>query len=156
MNAAALPSWAITIWPQSKILEWNGLIRRRRQAIKWTQGVLSPENGKWLATLDYEHREADYLLVHGAPHPDYFAYIADKDSARRAFGSTDATLIFIGHTHLAEMYALAPDGTIAHRHFQYGGTAQLEEGYRYIINAGSVGQPRDLESASQLRHLRFR
>ncbi|MGH7715429.1 MAG: metallophosphoesterase family protein, partial [Vulcanimicrobiaceae bacterium] len=94
-----------------------------QMAIKWTQSVLSPENAQWLSTLDYEHREDGHLLVHGAPHPDYFAYIAEKDSARRAFESTDANLIFIGHTHLAEMYALAPDGTIAHRHFQYGGTA---------------------------------
>ena len=115
-----------------------------QEAIKWTQGVLSPENAKWLGTLDYEHREGEHLLVHGAPHPDYFAYIADKESAMHSFEATDANVIFIGHTHLAEMYSLAPDGALAHRHFQYGGSAQLEDGYRYIINVGSIGQPRDL------------
>ena len=120
------------------------------EAIRWTQGVLSQENQRWLATLNYEHREGDRLLVHGAPQPDYFAYVLDKDSALRAFESTDANLIFIGHTHLAELYSLAPDGTIAHRHFQYGGTAQLEDGYRYILNAGSIGQPRDLNPQPSL------
>ena len=114
------------------------------QAIRWTQGVLSEENARWLGTLGYEHREADYLLVHGAPQPDYFEYILDKDSARRAFDSTDATLIFNGHTHVAEIYALAPDGAVSQQHFQYGGTAQLEDGFRYVINVGSIGQPRDL------------
>ena len=47
-----------------------------RQAIRWTQGVLSPENASGSTTLDYEHRACRLLLVHGAPHPDYFAYIA--------------------------------------------------------------------------------
>ena len=120
------------------------------EAIRWTQGVLSQENQQWLGTLNYEHREADRLLVHGAPQPDYFAYVLDKDSARRAFAATDADLIFIGHTHLAELYELAPDGTLSHKHFQYGGAAQLEEGFRYILNAGSIGQPRDLNPEPSL------
>jgi diadenosine tetraphosphatase ApaH/serine/threonine PP2A family protein phosphatase len=115
-----------------------------REAIRWTQGVLAPEYGEWLNTLGYEYRDPGYLLVHGAPKPDYFDYILDKDRARRAFDATDAPLIFIGHTHIAEMYALAADGTISHKHFQYGGTVQLDASARYIINVGSVGQPRDL------------
>ncbi len=115
-----------------------------QEAIRWTQTVLSRENADWLNTLGYEHREADFLLVHGAPKPDYFDYILDKDAARRAFGATDAALIFIGHTHIAELYALAPDDTISHQHFQYGGSTSLDASRRYIINVGSVGQPRDL------------
>jgi len=114
------------------------------EAIRWTQGVLSKENAEWLNTLGYEERLDDCLLVHGAPKPDYFDYILDKDAARRAFESTDARLIFIGHTHIAELYSLSPDGSIGHRNFQYGGTAELEAGVRYIFNVGSVGQPRDL------------
>ena len=120
------------------------------EAIRWTQGVLSKESAEWLGTLTYEHRDGDRLLVHGAPAPDYFAYILDKESAQRAFESTDARLIFVGHSHLAELYALAPDGTIAHRHFQYGGTADLDDASRYILNAGSIGQPRDLNPQPSL------
>ena len=115
-----------------------------REAIRWTQSVLSPENAAWLNELGYEYRDRSYLLVHGAPKPDYFEYIMDKDVARKAFDATDAPLIFIGHTHIAEAYALAPDGTISHRHFQAGGTLDLDEKTRYIVNVGSVGQPRDL------------
>jgi len=114
------------------------------EAIRWTQGVLSKESGDWLNTLGYEQREKDFLLVHGAPKPDYFDYVLDKDGARRAFEATDATLIFIGHTHIAETYALAPDGSIAHRSFQHGGEIELDGSNRYIVNVGSVGQPRDL------------
>jgi predicted phosphodiesterase len=114
-----------------------------REAMRWTQRVITRENLEWLNGLGYEYRMPDYLLVHGAP-VNYFEYILDKPAAARAFEATDAPLIFIGHTHIAEVYTLAPDGTMAHRHLQQGGEVTLEAGHRYLINVGSVGQPRDL------------
>ncbi|GAC1444525.1 MAG: metallophosphoesterase family protein [Vulcanimicrobiaceae bacterium] len=114
-----------------------------RTAIEWTQGVLDATHLDWLDGLSYEVRMPDFLLVHGAP-VDYFTYILDKATAARAFEATDAPLIFVGHTHIADYYSLAPDGAIDHRFFQTGGTLALEPGVRYIVNCGSVGQPRDL------------
>jgi diadenosine tetraphosphatase ApaH/serine/threonine PP2A family protein phosphatase len=114
-----------------------------REAMRWTQRVISPESVEWLNGLGYEFRMPDFLLVHGAP-VNYFEYILDKAGAARAFAATDAPLVFVGHTHIAEYYALAPDGTIAHKHLQQGGEFRLEPGTRYIVNVGSVGQPRDL------------
>lgn len=114
-----------------------------REAMAWTQSVLTSENAKWLDGLAYEFRKPDFLLVHGAP-VNYFEYILDKDAAARAFAATDAPLILIGHTHIAEAYALRADGTLDAYAFQQGGTLTLEEGCRYIVNVGSVGQPRDL------------
>ena len=114
-----------------------------REAMKWTQSVLSAENLGWLDGLGYEFRMPEFLLVHGAPK-NYFEYILDKAGAARAFAATDAPLIFVGHTHIAEVYALQPDGTIEHAHLQRGGEVALREGVRYLINVGSVGQPRDL------------
>jgi len=114
-----------------------------REAMKWTQTVLSKENADWLNTLGYEFRMPEFLLVHGAP-VNYFEYILDKAAAARAFAATDAPLIFIGHTHIAEYYALREDGTIDHKHLQQGGSFSLDEGSRYIVNVGSIGQPRDL------------
>lgn len=113
------------------------------EAILWTQGVLSAESRAWLDSLGYELRMPDYLMVHGAP-VNYFAYIMDKAAAALAFHASDAQLIFVGHTHVAEYYALEPDGKIEHRHMQYGGKIELDASKRYVINVGSVGQPRDL------------
>ncbi len=118
-----------------------------REAMKWTQSVLTPENLAWLDGLGYEFRMPDFLLVHGAP-VNYFEYVLDKPAAARAFAATDAPLIFIGHTHIAEVYALRPDGSIEHAHLQKGGEVALEDGVRYLINVGSVGQPRDLNPRS--------
>jgi predicted phosphodiesterase len=114
-----------------------------RAAIDWTQSVLDPDHVAWLDAQSYEVRSDDYLLVHGAP-VDYFTYILDKPTAVKAFAATDAPLIFVGHTHIAEYYSLAPDGAVGHAHCQNGGRVELEGQNRYLINVGSVGQPRDL------------
>lgn len=114
-----------------------------RAAIAWTQGVLSDENRAWMNELSYELRLPEFLLVHGAP-VNYFEYILDKRTAAKAFALTDAPVIFIGHTHIAEYWVQEPDGEIGHRHMQHGGEVVFEPGRRYIVDVGSVGQPRDL------------
>jgi diadenosine tetraphosphatase ApaH/serine/threonine PP2A family protein phosphatase len=114
-----------------------------RAAMVWTQSVLAREHVAWLDGLGYEIRTDDYLLVHGAP-VNYFTYILDKAAAARAFAATDAPLVFVGHTHVAEYYAQHADGTLEHAHRQRGGVLTLEAHKRYIVNVGSVGQPRDL------------
>lgn len=114
-----------------------------RRAIEWTQTVIEEENIAWLNGLSYEIRQPGFLMVHGAP-VHYFEYLLDKRHAKAAFERTDAPLIFVGHTHIAEYYALEHDGSISHEHMQHGGTISLAPGVRYIIDVGSVGQPRDL------------
>jgi diadenosine tetraphosphatase ApaH/serine/threonine PP2A family protein phosphatase len=114
-----------------------------REAIGWTQRVLDAPSREWLSGLPYELRLPEFLLVHGAP-VQYFEYILDKRTAGQAFGRTDAPLVFVGHTHIAEYWVLEPDGTIGLRHMQHGGELVLEPGRRYIVDVGSVGQPRDL------------
>lgn len=118
-----------------------------REAMRWTQAVLDPDHLRWLNGLGYEYRLPECLLVHGAPQ-EYFEYILDKIGAARAFAATDAPVIFIGHTHIAEYYDLHPDGSIDHRHLQQGGDVRIQPGHRYLINVGSVGQPRDLNPAA--------
>lgn len=114
-----------------------------RDAIRWTQSVLRPDLVAWLNSLGYEHRLPELLLVHGAPKL-YFEYILDRQAAAHAFAATDAPLTFVGHTHIAEYYELRPDGSIDHRYLQHGGEIELQPGSRYVVNVGSVGQPRDL------------
>ncbi|HLX25630.1 MAG TPA: metallophosphoesterase family protein [Candidatus Cybelea sp.] len=114
-----------------------------RAAIEWTQTVLDEESRLWLNLLPYELRLPQFLLVHGAP-VNYFEYILDKRTAASAFERTDAPLIFVGHTHIAEYWSLEDDGNVGHKHMQHGGELILEPGKRYIVDVGSIGQPRDL------------
>jgi predicted phosphodiesterase len=115
-----------------------------REAMSFTRRVIAPESLAWLDALAYEHRAPRFLLVHGAP-VDYFTYILDKADAERALDATDAPLIFVGHSHIAEYYERLPGRAgLSHKHMQHGGSLVLQEGARYVINVGSVGQPRDL------------
>jgi diadenosine tetraphosphatase ApaH/serine/threonine PP2A family protein phosphatase len=114
-----------------------------RLAIEWTQKVLDEPSRAWLNGLAYELRFPDFLLVHGAP-VQYFEYILEKRDAARAFERTDAPIVFVGHTHIAQYWVLESDGNIGHRHMQHGGELTFEPGKRYIVDVGSVGQPRDL------------
>jgi predicted phosphodiesterase len=114
-----------------------------RAAIEWTQGVLDEPSRSWLNALPYELRLPEFLLVHGAP-VNYFEYVLDKGAAARAFDATDARVIFVGHTHIAEYWTRDAEGNIGHRHMQQGGELTLDDATRYIIDVGSVGQPRDL------------
>ena len=114
-----------------------------REAISWTQSVLSDETRGWLNTLPYELRLPQFLMVHGAP-VNYFEYILDKRTAAGAFERTDAPLIFVGHTHIAEYWVQEPSGSVGLKHMQHGGELVMEPGCRYIVDVGSVGQPRDL------------
>lgn len=111
-------------------------------AIRWTQGVLDAPGRAWLNGLGYELRFPEFLLVHGAP-VRYFDYILDKRRAAAAFDATDAPVIFVGHTHIAQHWVRERNGSIGHRHAQRGGELTLDPAKRYIIDVGSVGQPRD-------------
>lgn len=114
-----------------------------RNAIVWTQKMLDEASRTWLNGLAYELRFPEFLLVHGAP-VQYFQYILEKRDAARAFDRTDAPIVFVGHTHIAQYWVLDAEGGIGHKHMQHGGELTFEEGKRYIVDVGSVGQPRDL------------
>jgi diadenosine tetraphosphatase ApaH/serine/threonine PP2A family protein phosphatase len=120
-----------------------------RAAIEWTQTVLDEPSRAWLNELPYELRFPEFLLVHGAP-VRYFDYILDKDGAAGAFERTDASVVFVGHTHIAQYWVCDEEGVIGHKHMQHGGELVFETGKRYIVDVGSVGQPRDLNPQASL------
>jgi diadenosine tetraphosphatase ApaH/serine/threonine PP2A family protein phosphatase len=120
-----------------------------REAIVWTQRVLDDSSKAWMNALPYELRLPEFLLVHGAP-VNYFEYVLDKRTAGQAFERTDAPLVFIGHTHIAEYWVQEADGSVGLKHMQTGGELALEPGRRYIVDVGSVGQPRDLNPQASL------
>ena len=106
VRGRSLRYWAITMSPRSIISACNTSTRwrvrlsnGRRRCFPRAACLARPES--------YEIRRPEYLMVHGAP-VTYFAYIDGEEAAARAFTQTDAPLIFVGHTHVAEYYALDP------------------------------------------------
>jgi predicted phosphodiesterase len=60
----------------------------------------------------------------------------------------DAPIILFGHTHLPAVFSLDPDMNVRGFAVREEATVKLEKGHRYLINPGSVGQPRDRNPAS--------
>ncbi len=113
------------------------------QAIMWTKEHLSGGSLSFLEGLPSFLTFPDYLCVHGSPREPTEEYIVDPWQAREIFEERkDFSLCFFGHTHVAEGY-LWGKNRVGRVSFLKGGVISLEPGFRYLINCGSVGQPRD-------------
>jgi len=112
-----------------------------KASMNWTQTKLKPKSIRILADFEMESVFLDYYLVHSSPtEPEKWRYILSIDQARQHFDSFGQSFCFVGHSHSPTYFECNPENQIA-QHFK----ADLEcgEGCRYIINIGSVGQPRD-------------
>lgn len=117
-----------------------------REAVKWTQEQLTPENRRFLESLAMVHRGDTFVMVHGSlSSPERFDYITSPQEARPAFAEMPPyDLCLIGHTHIAEFYfQKAGEIWSSQVNMATGGKIDLERDSLYIVNCGSVGQPRD-------------
>jgi len=117
-----------------------------REAIEWTANQLTAANRLFLEGLPLVHRSEHFVLVHGSlSSPEQFDYIASLWEAMPTFAEMPPhNLCFIGHTHIAEYYFQRTGELRADRmSMASGGTVELSAEFLYIINCGSVGQPRD-------------
>jgi diadenosine tetraphosphatase ApaH/serine/threonine PP2A family protein phosphatase len=116
-----------------------------KRAAHWTYDVLTPANRQWLAALPEGPALVDDLveICHGSPF-DEDAYIFDEIEAVRALKTSRRPLCLFGHTHWAVIFELAgervdtigsPDSVVGRR--------TLRPESKYLVNPGSVGQPRD-------------
>ncbi|MBU0549234.1 MAG: metallophosphatase family protein, partial [Candidatus Omnitrophica bacterium] len=112
-----------------------------KQAISWTKGKLSIPEHNFLKSLKPTYKNEELILVHGTLNsPEEFDYMSDTFQAAENFALMDRAVCFVGHTHKAGIFLQQQDGKID---YQREGLSQLREGCRYIIDVGSVGQPRD-------------
>ncbi len=112
-----------------------------REAILWTRDHLSPENAAYLRSLPLILQEGNVTLVHASPlEPEEWHYVLTYPDAEEGFRALPGDLAFIGHSHRPVIVAKGADGRIGS---VLSDETRLEKGVRYIINVGSVGQPRD-------------
>ena len=116
-----------------------------RSAIRWTYDRLSPGNREWLASLPAGPMVVDELIeiCHGTPF-DEDAYVFDDLDALRAMHSARRSVCLFGHTHVQVGHYLSKEQFgLATADDQRPFTIPIEEANRYLVNPGSVGQPRD-------------
>jgi diadenosine tetraphosphatase ApaH/serine/threonine PP2A family protein phosphatase len=116
-----------------------------RRAALWTFEMLTPDNRSWLAALPKGPLVVDDMvqICHGSP-VDEDAYLFDELDAVRALKMSARPLCLFGHTHYPVTFALT-DGrvdTIGGPH-SLDGPLVLQDGSKYLMNPGAVGQPRD-------------
>jgi predicted phosphodiesterase len=122
----------------------EGFHAAARAAAHWMLESLTEENREWLVALPMGPTiiNGDLEICHGAPF-DEDAYIFDELDARHAFEAATAPLCFYGHTHFAVVFRMMkdlleivspPDGETS---------LTIDPQARYLVNPGSVGQPRD-------------
>lgn len=116
-----------------------------RAAILWTTLQLKKENLNFLLSLKkkIEFRD-DVFAVHGSPQNPLSEYILDKDTASLIFSKFNFKIFFVGHSHLAGCFSFNENNNhVDYMNFSNGGCIEINKNKRYIINCGSVGQPRD-------------
>jgi len=113
-----------------------------RFAAEWTLRALTPEHRQWLIDLPQGPTLVDDAveICHGSPL-DEDEYIFDELDARRAIDASRQRLCLFGHTHVAMVFQLA-SRTIALM-APPADPLTIEAESMYLVNPGSVGQPRD-------------
>jgi predicted phosphodiesterase len=110
-------------------------------AAAWTREVLEEPARTFLATLAPSAAISGAELFHGSPRDPVWDYVLTEDAARWTFAATTAPLVLVGHSHVA--LELAGDGTrVRGGQAAAGATLDLAAA-RWLLNPGSVGQPRD-------------
>lgn len=114
--------------------------RYAKETIPYTQMHLSEEQIQWLRGLPLKREVQGVRLVHASPHnPKTWMYIMSKTQAQGQFKYFVEQVCFYGHTHVQ----------VAHDSkgkTYYEGTIEIKRDTKYLVNPGSVGQPRDRDS----------
>ena len=109
------------------------------EAINWTRRQLNDEDKQWLRDLKMVRQVRDFTIVHATlDTPHKWGYVFNQLDAAASFNYQHTQVCFYGHTHAPRAYVR--DGTVKS---QVLDKLVLEQGKKYFVNCGSVGQPRD-------------
>lgn len=123
----------------------DGKVRERftasaREAIEWTAQRLRPELLAKVQDLPYLQGDQGVTLAHGTTHsPEEFHYLFDESDAYKSFLALRTPVGFVGHSHVPCFFAEEEraGGSLKE------GVLKLRKKDRYLLNPGSIGQPRD-------------
>jgi predicted phosphodiesterase len=108
---------------------------------EWTATELEDGARSYLETLEPQGERADAQLYHGSPRNPVWEYILDEPAVRAALEQTTARFVLVGHSHIPIALQLC-NGNLAGGLARGGSDLEVQEG-RWLLNPGSVGQPRD-------------
>lgn len=120
-------------------IKLGGFNSEAATAARWTSDQLSPASRAWLDALPLSVTWHDLRLVHASPaDPGDWNYVLSISDAEIEFGAFPEAMCFVGHSHVPGVFT--HDGGVTYTRLA---NVSLRSGCRYLVNAGSVGQPRD-------------
>ncbi len=119
------------------------------KSLQMTIAMLSEESLAFVTGLEHFLVSCGSRFVHGCPpdSPTTYMFEISNVKMKNIFGQYKERLCFTGHTHNPEIVEF--DGDFVVRTLLKKGVTSLDKGKRYIINAGSVGQPRDINNKAK-------
>ncbi len=115
-----------------------------QKAVYLTSSILESESYRYLSELEYEWSDGEVRGVHAAPcDPPAWTYVFSVTEAARQFSCFEETLCFIGHSHIPAAFSIDRSGHVEQLDAV---VLEIRPERRYLINVGSVGQPRDGDS----------
>ena len=110
------------------------------KAILWTRNILNKEELDYLGSFKLVREEKEITLVHGSlEEPESFNYIFDCEDAYPTSRCLKTCICFVGHSHVPGIYHYSTGKSSQAR----GNKIKIDCNDKYVINVGSVGQPRD-------------
>lgn len=111
-------------------------------ACQWTGGVLKKGYDDYLRDLAETQVKSDFTMAHGSPCRPIWEYIMNAGEAVENLPYFKTPACLVGHSHIPFFFRQMKGEPPLFRHLEDGEQITLGEG-RFIINPGSVGQPRD-------------
>ncbi|NOT35160.1 MAG: metallophosphoesterase family protein [Candidatus Eisenbacteria bacterium] len=109
-------------------------------AARWTESNLTPAHREYLRGLPFQVEWRGTRLVHSSPAaPEEWHYVLSPAEAAEEMTAYVESLCFIGHSHYPGVFDRHGDQV----RYTRAETVRVEPGHRYLVNVGSVGQPRD-------------
>jgi predicted phosphodiesterase len=120
---------------------------------RWTREVLTEEAHSYLSSLLPTGKAEGVELYHASPRDPVWDYVLSAESALGSLELTEAPVVLVGHSHVPLAIALDEEG-LSGGLAADGAEADLEAG-RWLLNPGSIGQPRDGDPRAALLILDF-
>jgi diadenosine tetraphosphatase ApaH/serine/threonine PP2A family protein phosphatase len=108
---------------------------------RWSAAVLAPDARAFLESLSSLARRDATQLYHASPRDPVWDYVLTEEGVADALALTEAPVVLVGHTHVP--LAVTIEGSRVTGGLAPGGAEVELEDRRWLLNPGSVGQPRD-------------
>ena len=113
-------------------------------AVEWTRANADASTIEYLKSLRPENTEQEVGLYHASPRDPVWEYVLAVDQARECIAEQSARVCLIGHSHVALWFSDGPGAPGADGGGQAEGGKEIDlSSGRWLLNPGSVGQPRD-------------